>query len=58
MVERKRCPFIEDLQCSACLWNVHCADCKNRNQKGDAIDFLAKKFEVIATKVGRKIASG
>ena len=31
---------IEDLQCSACLWNVHCADYKNRNKKGGAIDFF------------------
>jgi hypothetical protein len=35
--------FIENLQSSACLWDVHCADYKNRNKKGDAMDFLAKK---------------
>jgi hypothetical protein len=34
--------FIEDLQFSACLWGVHCADCKNRNKKGDASIFLQK----------------
>ena len=54
--ERAR-TFIEDLQCSACLWNVHYADYKNRNRKGDAIDFLAKKCEVSTTEVGRKIAT-
>jgi hypothetical protein len=31
---------------------VHCADYKNLNQKGDAIDFLAKRNEVITTEVG------
>lgn len=35
--------FIENLQSCTCLWNAHCADYKNRNKKGDAIDF----FEVI-----------
>jgi hypothetical protein len=35
--------FIEDLQSSACILDVHCADYKNHNKKGDAIDFLAKK---------------
>jgi len=44
------------LQCRACLWNVHCADYKNRNQKGDAIDFLAKKINT--TEVWRKVATG
>jgi hypothetical protein len=34
--------FIEDLQSSACLWNVHCADYKNRNTISSAIDFLAE----------------
>jgi hypothetical protein len=34
---------IEDLQSNdACLWNVHCADYKNRNNKGNAIDFIAE----------------
>jgi hypothetical protein len=33
---------IEDLQSSACLWDVHCTDYKNRNKKGDVIDFLEK----------------
>jgi hypothetical protein len=36
--------FIEDLQPSACLWDAHCADNKNSNKKGDAIDFLTKKI--------------
>jgi hypothetical protein len=35
--------FTEDIQSSACVWDVRCADCKNRNKKGDATDFLAKK---------------
>lgn len=35
--------FIEDLQGSAGLWNVHCADYKNRNRKGDRLIFLQKK---------------
>jgi hypothetical protein len=34
--------FIENLQFSACIWAVHCAGYKNRNKKGDVIDFLAK----------------
>jgi hypothetical protein len=34
--------FIEDLQSNACLWDVHCADYKNCNKKGDAIIFLKK----------------
>jgi hypothetical protein len=33
---------IEDLQSSARLWNENFADYKNRNKKGDAIDFIAK----------------
>ena len=34
--------FVEDLQSSACLWNVHCGDYKNRNKIGNATDILAK----------------
>jgi hypothetical protein len=37
--------FIEDSQSNACVWDVHCADYKNHNKDGDAIDFLAKKYE-------------
>ena len=49
---------IEYLQCSACLWSVHCAHYKNRIKKCDAIGFLVKKkYEFIATEVERKIAS-
>jgi hypothetical protein len=36
--------FIGDLQSSGCIGGVHCAEYKNRNEKGDAIDFLAKKI--------------
>jgi hypothetical protein len=35
--------FTEDLQSNdVCLWNVHCADYKIRNKKGDAVDFIAE----------------
>ena len=33
--------FIEELLSCACLRNAHCADYKNLNKKGDAINFLA-----------------
>jgi hypothetical protein len=49
--------FIEDLQSSACLWDVHCAKYKNRNKKGDAIDFLAKKYEISHIEVEKKSAN-
>jgi hypothetical protein len=46
--------FIEDLESSACLWDVQCADYKNRNKKGDAIDFLVKKYEIAISKLRKK----
>jgi hypothetical protein len=45
------------LQSSASLWDVHCADYKNRNKKGDTIDFLAKKYEISNIEVEKKIAN-
>jgi hypothetical protein len=50
--------FTEDLQSiDACFWSVHCADHKNRNKKGDAIDFVAK-YEASTTEVERDFATG
>jgi hypothetical protein len=46
--------LIEDLQSNACLWDVPCADYKNRNKKGDAIDFLATKYEISSTEAEKK----
>jgi hypothetical protein len=49
--------FIEHLQSSACLWDVHCANYKNHNKKSDVIDFLAKKYEISNTEVEKKITN-
>jgi hypothetical protein len=50
--------FIEDLQSNdACLWHVQCADNKNRNRKGDGIDFIAK-YEVSTAEIVRNSATG
>jgi hypothetical protein len=46
--------FIEDLESSTCLWDVHCAGYKNRNKKGDAIDFLVKRYEISNIEVEKK----
>jgi hypothetical protein len=45
--------FIEDSQSSTCLWDVHCADYKSRNKKGDAIDFLKKKTKAAISKLNK-----
>jgi hypothetical protein len=49
--------FIEDLQSSACLWDVHCADYKTVLKKGDAIDFLARKYKISTIKVNKKVGN-
>jgi hypothetical protein len=46
--------FIEDLQSNACLWDMNCPDYENRNKKGDAIDFLARKYKISTTEVKKK----
>jgi len=43
--------FTEDLQSNACLWDVRCADYKNRNRKGDATDFMAKRCVINTAEV-------
>jgi hypothetical protein len=45
--------FAEDLQSNACLWDVRCADYKNRNKKSDATDFIAQRY-VVNTAVVKK----
>jgi hypothetical protein len=35
--------FVENLQPHACLWDVQCAQYKNCNKKGDAINLIEKK---------------
>ena len=44
-LERLTCgrKIVEDLQSRACVWDVLCADYKNRNKKSNATGFLAKK---------------
>jgi hypothetical protein len=48
--------FIEDFQSNACLWDVHHADYKNCIKKSDAIDFLAKMYEICTIEVEKKLA--
>jgi ASC-1-like (ASCH) protein len=43
--------FIEDLESNARLWDVHCADYKNRNKKGDTIIFLQKNMKSALSKL-------
>jgi hypothetical protein len=43
--------FTEDLQSSACVWDVHCADYKNRYKKGDATEFLGKNTKSAISKL-------
>jgi hypothetical protein len=47
--------FIEDLQSSACLWDVHCADYKTRNKKVMRLIFLQKN-EISTIEVEKKVA--
>jgi hypothetical protein len=44
-------PFTEDLQSTAGVWDVPCADYKNRVKKVDAIDFLAKNVKSAVSKL-------
>jgi hypothetical protein len=48
---------VEDLQSHACLWDVHCAEYKNRNKNGDAISLIAKKLKLIITEVEKNNAN-
>jgi hypothetical protein len=45
--------FIEDLQSNACLWDVHCADYKNRNKNVMRL-FSCKKYEISTIEVEKK----
>jgi hypothetical protein len=46
--------FIEDLQSSACLWDVHCADYKNRSKKVMRLSFLQKSTKSALSKLRKK----
>ena len=38
--------LIEDLHSNVCLWDMECIDYKNKNNRRETLDHLAKKFEV------------
>lgn len=46
--------LIEDFHSAACLWEVTNPDYKNRTKKRNAIEELAKKYEVSVRDVGKK----
>jgi hypothetical protein len=46
--------FAEDLQSSACLWDVYCTDYKNRNKEVMWL-FSCKKYEISNIEVEKKL---
>lgn len=48
--------FVEDLQSHACLRDVHCAEYKNRNKKGDDVSLIGKNMNTLLLK-SKKIAT-
>lgn len=53
--QRTTLALIEDLHGTPCLWDVQCAEYKNKTAKSDALEVLARKYQVTAVEMEKKI---
>jgi hypothetical protein len=54
---KKVLSFIKDMQLNECLWNIRSEQYRNRKAKNEAIEHLARKYEISVSDVEKKISN-